>query len=419
MEHILKALKECRVGEYKIVEKKTYSKEWFFIQKKLDMSRAKEITEYELTIYQTIYEAQERYKGYAVAKISPKEDEDSLEEIIMQLMKEAGLVRNAYFELPSFMYSIDENVSALGDVQDILEMMSDFHENEEISLNSYELFENIEEVRIVNSKGLDVKYYRPFHDLEVVINAKDAENEIEIYQDYRFGHANIADLKHNMGEACYYAQDRKNAQNATSIQSVQNVIISKENVVSLCNYYVNQLNTTYIYNRYSEVNIGDKVGPNGFNLDGIAFLENSSVNHAYDKDGRAVLSVKLIEDGNVRNLWGSHEASSHLNLTDTTMVYNYKVSGGQLALEEMKKEPYLELVQFSSFSCHPITGSFSGEIRLGYYFDGNVRIPITGGSISGNIKDNEATMQLSKELAKYNFAVVPQAILLKNVNISV
>ena len=50
MDLILKALKELHVGEYRIVEKKTYSKEWFFIKKKLDMSRAKEVTHYYLTI---------------------------------------------------------------------------------------------------------------------------------------------------------------------------------------------------------------------------------------------------------------------------------------------------------------------------------------------------------------------------------
>ena len=90
-----------------------------------------------------------------------------------------------------------------------------------------------------------------------------------------------------------------------------------------------------------------------------------------------------------------------------------------MSVEEMKKEPYLELVQFSSFSCHPITGDFSGEIRLGYYYDGQEVVPVTGGSVSGNIKDCEHTMVLSKELVKYDYAVVPQTILLKNVNIAV
>lgn len=419
MDTILNILKELRVNEYRIIEKKVYSKEWFFIQKKLDMSRAKEITDYYLTVYQPIYEAQERFKGQASVKLSPSQSEEELEEIITQLIKEASLTRNPYFELPSFMHSVEEMISPLGDVQEVLKMMNDFHETEEISLNSYELFETLEEVRIVNSKGLDVTYQRPIHDLEVVINARNENHEVEIYQDLLFGNANIVDLKHRLAQACYQAEDRKNAIDTKEISSLPNIIIAKENVVSLCNYYLNQLNTSYIYNQYSEVKVGDPIGPKGFNLEGLAYLENSSVNHGYDSDGRAIRSVSLIEDGVVKNLWGNHETSCYLGMDDTTMVHNYKVSCGEITLDEMKKEPYLELVQFSSFSCHPITGDFAGEIRLGYYFDGEKIIPVTGGSISGNIKENETSMQLSKELDKYNFAVVPQAILLKKVNVSI
>ena len=115
MNTILKVLKELRVSEYRLIEKKIYSKEWFFIQKKLDMSRAKEITDYYLTIYQPIYEAQERFKGQASVKLSPNESEEDLEEIITQLIKEASLTRNPYFDLPSFMHSVDEMISPLGD----------------------------------------------------------------------------------------------------------------------------------------------------------------------------------------------------------------------------------------------------------------------------------------------------------------
>ena len=56
MDKILKTLKALHVSEYRLVERKTNGKEWFFIGKKLDMSRAKEVTDYYLTIYQTVYE---------------------------------------------------------------------------------------------------------------------------------------------------------------------------------------------------------------------------------------------------------------------------------------------------------------------------------------------------------------------------
>ena len=416
MDLILKALKELHVGEFRLVEKKTYSKEWFFIKKKLDMSRAKEVTHYYLTIYQTNYQANDRFKGQASAKISPSLSLSEIKDVIAQLTKEASYVYNPYFDLPSFMVSYEEKLAILGDVQAIFEMMDDFYESEEISLNSYELFETFEEVRIVNSKGLDVSYVKPNHQLELVINSKDDHHEVEIYQDLRFGQPNITDLKTRIGEACRFAQDRKQAKPTIGVNQV---LISKENVLSLMRYYLMQLNTDYIFNQYSHQELGNRIGPDHLHLEGMPFLENSSRNIPFDEDGRTVQAVSLIENGRVQHLWGPHISSSYLGLDDTTMVYNYKVGAGNMSVEEMKKEPYLELVQFSSFSCHPITGDFSGEIRLGYYYDGLEVVPVTGGSVSGNIKDCEHTMVLSKELVKYDYAVVPQTILLKNVNIAV
>ncbi len=419
MDEIIKILKELEVKEYRIIERKVYSKEWFFIQKKLDMSRAKEVKNYELTIYQPIYLAQERFKGEATAKISPKEDEDSIREIISNLIKEASYIRNPYFDLPSFMEVSEDKYSTLGDIQDVFKMMNDFHETDELSLNSYELFEEMEEVRIVNSKGYDITYMRPSHELEVVINAKDNDHEIEIYQDLRFGTPSITDINQTLAQACHQAMDRKVAIPMSKTEICDRVIISKENVLSLMNYYVSQLNTTNIYQKNSIVSVGDTLGPDGFKLEGLANLEGSSRNYPFDDDGRTVKNVELVDNGVVKQLWGDHKTASYLNLSNTTMVYNYKVACGTMSMEDMHALPHLELVQFSSFSVNPLTGDFAGEIRLGYYFDGTNTTPITGGSISGNIKVNEPTMVLSKELSKYNYAVVPQAVLLNHVSISV
>lgn len=419
MENILKVLKELRVSEYRLVEKTIHAKEWFFIRKQIDLTRAKEVKNYYLTIYQPIYLLQERFKGKASVKLTGQEDHEQLVDIISQLVKEANYVKNPYFELPSPKDVEEGSVSLLGNVQDIFEMMKDFYESEDLSLNSFELFEEVEEMRIVNSKGIDVYYMRPSHELELVINAKDSQHEVEIYQDLKFGSPSVTELKHRIGEACRQAEERKKAIPTSKMETCRRIIISKENVLQLMQYYLAQLNVANIYRQYSNIEIGDEMGPEGFHLEGLPYLESSSRNRPYDDDGRPVLSTVLIEQGQVHQVWGAHEPSSYLGLNDTTMVYNYKVGSGKMSVQEMKAQPYLELVQFSSFSCNPLTGDFAGEIRLGYYFDGEKTTPITQGSISGNVKVNEPTMVLSKELEKYDYAVVPQAVLLDRVTISV
>lgn len=418
MEKILTVLKALKVNEYRLMEKTTYSKEWFFIGKKLDMSRAKKVRYYYLTVYQNIYENNQRYKGYASCKITDKDDVDVLEQTVAALVKEASYVKNPYFELPAKNEHPAIQPSPLGDIHEIFEMMADFHETEDVSLNSYELFENLTEVHLVNSRGIDVTYSYPSHELELVMNARDDHHEIEIYQDLRFGQPNVAELKHMLGECRRQAQDRKTAVPLTATSPLLRVIISKENVLEIFRYYLSQLNTDMQFQKYSTIQIGDEIGPENFHLEALPELENSSHNCAYDDDGRVVFGTVLVDHGVVQHVWGSHIYSTYLGLTDTTHLNNFKVAPGNQSLAEMKASPYLEITQFSSFSCQPVTGDFSGEIRLGYYFDGEKTTVVTGGSVSGNIKDNESSMIFSKELEKYDQAVVPAAILLDHVSIS-
>ena len=65
-----------------------------------------------------------------------------------------------------------------------------------------------------------------------------------------------------------------------------------------------------------------------------------------------------------------------------------------------------------------ITGDFGGEVRLGIYFDGEKEIPVSGGSVNGNIKDVQGSMQLSREMQTLNRFCGPQAVKLFGVSIS-
>ena len=63
----------------------------------------------------------------------------------------------------------------------------------------------------------------------------------------------------------------------------------------------------------------------------------------------------------------------------------------------MAKEPYVRCVTFSGMQLERNSGFFGGEVRLGFYFDGEKEIPITGFSISGNINEVRGTMVYSSD----------------------
>ena len=95
------------------------------------------------------------------------------------------------------------------------------------------------------------------------------------------------------------------------------------------------------------------------------------------------------------------------------------ITPGSKSLEALRKAPHLEVVYFSDFVTEPLTGDFGGEIRLAYYTDSEgKRRPVTGGSVSGNIRDVQARMYLSRETQLRAGFQGPVSVLLPEISVS-
>ena len=88
---------------------------------------------------------------------------------------------------------------------------------------------------------------------------------------------------------------------------------------------------------------------------------------------------------------------------------------GDTSISEIQKEPYLKIVSFSDFQMDEFTGQFGGEYRLAYYFDGKNTIPVTNGSISGNINDIIGNILFSSEKQSSYYFDGPLAISYPNI----
>lgn len=183
------------------------------------------------------------------------------------------------------------------------------------------------------------------------------------------------------------------------------VILTGLPVRRVLSYYVSKSNTSTVYNKLSTFKVGESVQGDNIKGDYINLtldptLSNSVFSVPVDDDGVILSKVQIIENGKLKSYHGDLRHSYYLNTNVTGDIRNVVISGGSKSIAEMKKEPYVELVAFSDFQMDSITGDFGGEIRLGWYFDGTKTIPITGGSLSGNIKQVNSNMYLSKELQK-------------------
>ena len=73
------------------------------------------------------------------------------------------------------------------------------------------------------------------------------------------------------------------------------------------------------------------------------------------------------------------------------------VKEGTKSFAEMAKEPYIRCVKFSGIQVDMNSGFFGGEVRLGYYFDGEKEIPVTGFAISGDLNVARGQFVFSSE----------------------
>ncbi|MBQ1306211.1 MAG: TldD/PmbA family protein, partial [Erysipelotrichales bacterium] len=201
------------------------------------------------------------------------------------------------------------------------------------------------------------------------------------------------------------------------------VIFSTSDVLSIYEgFSLDRMSAAAKYMRYSDYEIGKPIveNPEGdmVTLYALHELENSSHNFLFDEEGALIRDRCLIRNNIPENFYGNRQFSQYLNLDHSSIVYNYSVEGGTKSASELRKGDCLEIVEFSDFQCHPITGDIAGEIRLAYWRHDGIVTPVSGGSVSGNMRELAKKMYLSKELRQYDSALVPSVTRIEGVQIT-
>ena len=349
----------------------------------------------------------------------------------------AGFIKNQYYPIPEQEDSsikelssgkhleVESNFSK-GNISTNLSNLSKvlFEEDkfEKGGINSSELFLNKIDTRIMNSKGIDVSFSRYTSMLEVVTDWKEGNEEVEIYRNVEFTQYDEDFIKDEIKDMLNLSRERAVASSTPDIVDCT-ILLTGEPVKEFFDYYYTNTNAKMVYDGISTCKVGESVQGKNVNGDVISIeldpnLENSTFSVPYDSDGLLLESVEIISDGTLLRYWGDFRHSHYLNVEPTGNISNFVVKEGSKSVSEMKKVPYMELVSFSDFQMDPLTGDFGGEIRLGWYFDGEVTKPITGGSISGNIKEVENEMYFSSEVQKINNFKGPRTIELHNTSIA-
>ena len=418
------------VDEWLINDKQTESAELFFIKKKLDMNRSKKVHHINITVYKNFEEGGVKYKGSASTRLSPTMTEEEIRNKVAQAALAAALVKNPYYELVSPTNEMVPDVSSkfsTGELASYMpELANALYKNDTMGsskVNSCEFFLEKTDAKVINSLGVDIRFMTYSGHIELVVDCIQSGEEIEIIEFFDFSDLCLDKISQTTTQALENALLRANAVPTPKLENVP-VILVKDNVNEFLRYYIAKANAQLVYQKYSDAKVGDDVQGADVKGDRINAvlepeIENSAMNRYVDSDGVKLVSTQLYKDGRLLRYHGDNRYSQYMNTPPTGMIGNVRFGGGKSSLGELKSGQYLELIYFSDFQMDEWTGDFGGEIRLAVYHDGEKSVPVTGGSIVGNIKNVQDSMQLSSDMQTSANYICPKGIKLSGVTIAV
>ncbi len=426
IERILQTIPE--VAGYRIVAKTVHSVEVFFVRKQLDMNRAKTVQHFLVTIYRDFTEAGMRYRGSASIRIHPTMSETGLRTALEETTFAAGLVKNPHYPLvkpASVRAGIASNFHQQPLSDWLAPLTAAIFQNDRQRqgwINSAELFLKRIETRIVNSEAVQLQTVSYQAELELITNWREGRAEVELYRELRFASFEPELIAANVQEMLAYSREKALAQPLPELEKFP-VLLTGEPVRDFLGYYTVQTSAQSVYEGLSTFKIGNNVqgeSPQGdrINLRLDPTLVHSTESMPFDEDGLPLEPVEVIRDGQLLRYWGDQQYAFYLNLPPTGKIINQVFGGGTLTIDELRQEPYLELVAFSDFQMNPITGDFGGEIRLGWYHDGSQTVAVAGGAVSGNIRDVQPNMFFSRELQTLNQFIGPKTIKFANLAVT-
>ena len=423
LDRIISILQEAEVSDYGIMQLTKVSHQAFFVRQKMDQHRIADTVHVTLDVYMDKETENGKFRGKASCRVYRNETDEQIRNDIEKLKFNALLAVNPYYEIVKDERYSEERVShdlntALKTVVDAMHAIKD---TESEKINSYEIFVNEYYYHIVNSQGVDISFNTMDEEVEVVINSVSEGHEIEICHIMKFADRTAEEITAEIAEVFRHARERNKAVPTKKMEKTR-VLLSGDFNDRFFGYFLDRVNTEYVFYGYSSTKTGDNCQDSDqcdkVTLKAAAYLDKSSRNLPYSTDGNKAQDLTIVENGVYQNYWGDQITAYYLGLEKISPVNNIIVEPGSKSIEEMKREPYLEIVQFSDFIVDTIVGNFGGEIRLGYYYDGNTVVPVTGGSITCNMNSVLKHVYFSKETRQLNSCIVPATIELFDVNVS-
>lgn len=397
---IKNALANLGLEQYQIEEVHGESLECFFVRKNMDLKRRTETEDFTVTVYKTFEKDGKKLLGSSQAHLHPGMEEEEIKSSLSKAAFAASLAGNPYYDLyagekaehiPSksgfAAHTMEENM------QTMVEALFAEDTQEDVFLNSAEVFIRRNTKHLVSSTGTDVSYET--YDVwgEYVVQCP-APQDVETYRQFSYREPAVEALRSEIKQTIEMTRARAQATTLPPTGEMP-VIVSGSNVQALMRYYLSRSDASAIYQKYSSFQVGDNVQGEGVEGDKLTICLKAK--DPYSDEGIPMKDRVLVEDGVLKTLHGTTRFARYLDIEPTGSYRSVEVPVGSTPFAEMTSGKYLHVVNFSGFNMNPFTGYFGGEIRLGFLCDGETVTPVTGGSISGSLIDLQKHLTFSAE----------------------
>ena len=413
---------DLRVSDYKVNVHRKDSYELFFVKSKLETVRRTNVRDIEVTIYAD----HDGFRGESQFLIYPYTTEEDLRSLIDETIAKALLINNKHYTLPANetgSYDIDSNFCDF-DVPDlaaeIAKAVFDADTVEHASLNSVEIFINEHLDMICNSRGIEKTQRRYDAMVETIPTYNGEKQSVELYHQYNFSSFDRETIVREVRDMLLAAKARYEAITPDFSMNCP-VILNKQEVSQLFHNIAGDLNFASVYSRSNLFKKGDAIqtAPTG-DVIGITMagaVEGNIRSRKFDADGLALRDTRIVENGKALNYYGANRSAQYLGEAPTGALQCMCVDAGSVPAEEFHKGPYLEIVSMSGLQVDFYSDYIGGEVRLAYYHDGEKVTPVTGVSITGQVRDVLNGLRLSTEIAVENGYTGPNKAILSGMKI--
>ncbi len=412
------------IKDYKIIEQKSSSAELYYVLDKLETNRLVDRCDYIVSIYKEYGDM----LGTAQAGISESFTDEDIDLKIKETIERTALSQNKPFELPEGTKSNDEansNILKENKVDIALKVADAIYASKKYKdgwINSAEIFVKETDIRLVTSKNADNRYKSAKLFIEIIPTWKGEHEEVEIYFSLDRGSVDYKEITQKVDELLENACARAKASKLPKDLKNINVIFGAEMISNIAYYLQSNLSYQAKFMHTNVIEEGEDLSKDNdvkLNLTLKPIISEISSSCPFDFDGIMLKDTKIIENGKAIALAGNQKFGSYLGIKKPTGdIPLIELGCGNTTIEEMKKEPYIYCVTFSSPQLDDFSGYYGGEIRLAYYFDGKNTYPVTGFSISGILKEDFTKIKLSKESDTFNNYKGPKYLLAPNMRIN-